>query len=161
MTETIVAVITIGFSIDYVLHFSHVYLEAGHEKRISSRVFRTKYAFDQMGSTICGGALTTGGSASVMMFCYLTFFNKIGVMIAFTILLSFLFTFLFFANCMLILGPEGASADFCQAKPVAGGAGATSSKKAVDVDVDRDGKGKDEDEKSDSVAPSPVKVQDV
>jgi hypothetical protein len=112
--ETICGLIAIGFSIDYILHLSHVYLEA-RERGIQSRHYRMKYAMDQMGATILGAAVTTAASGVVMFLCQFTFFNRFATMIIATIAFSFVFSMMLFAPLLLVLGPEGESCFLCTA----------------------------------------------
>lgn len=98
IAEVISAVIIIGFSIDYCLHLSHVYLEASEIGGVGfeRRVFRVRYALEQMGTTIVGGATTTAGSGLVMILCLFMIFNKMATIIVLTIMFSFIFTIFFF-----------------------------------------------------------------
>lgn len=114
--ETICGLIAIGFSIDYILHLSHVYLEA-RERGIVSRHFRMKYAMDQMGATILGAAVTTAAAGIVMFLCQFTFFNRFATMIIATIFASFVFCMCYFVPLLLLFGPEGESCFVCT-KPI-------------------------------------------
>ena len=60
MAESIAGIIVIGFSVDYVVHLAHMYMEALEEGKVTS-VDRFKYAMQNMGSTVVAGAITTGG----------------------------------------------------------------------------------------------------
>ena len=60
IAETVGAVIVIGFSIDYTLHIGHMYEEA-KEKGWRSRIDRTQYSLERMGTTVLAGAITTAG----------------------------------------------------------------------------------------------------
>ena len=61
--ESIAAVIVIGFSVDYVVHLSHVYVDAGHRNPpLNSRAERVTFALTSMGATVFSGAVTTFGT---------------------------------------------------------------------------------------------------
>lgn len=86
IAESIAAVIVIGFSVDYVVHLSHAYVEAGHrDPPINSRGDRVTYALKSMGSTVFSGAVTTFGSGLFLIFTQLIFFVKFSVLIMVTI----------------------------------------------------------------------------
>ena len=56
-------VIVIGFSVDYVVHLSHVYVDAGHRNPpLNSRAERVTFALTSMGATVFSGAVTTFGT---------------------------------------------------------------------------------------------------
>ena len=60
IAESIASVIVIGFSVDYVVHLSHAYVEAGHrDPPINLRGERVTYALKSMGATVFSGAVTT------------------------------------------------------------------------------------------------------
>ena len=61
--ESIAAVIVIGVSVDYVVHLSHVYVDAGHRNPpLNSRAERVTFALTSMGATVFSGAVTTFGT---------------------------------------------------------------------------------------------------
>ena len=63
IAESIAAVIVIGFSVDYVVHLAHMYMDASHQTPpINSREGRVAYALKTMGVTVISGAVTTFGS---------------------------------------------------------------------------------------------------
>merc|ERR1711871_1651719 len=118
IAESIAGIIVIGFSVDYVVHLSHMYIEAGHKMGMVDRTQRFTYAAEKMGQTVIGGAITTAGSGIFMFFCQLTFFSKMAVLICVTILFSFLYSLGFFMSILALVGPEGNLGDlnayFCK-----------------------------------------------
>jgi len=104
--EAVVAVVVVGFSIDYVLHLAHMLEEAATLAKLMLRRERVQYALENMGTTIVAGAITTAGSASFMFLCQVYGFNKMAIMICTTIMFSVLYTFLFFVPAMMLFGPE-------------------------------------------------------
>lgn len=86
IAESIAAVIVIGFSVDYVVHLSHVYVEAGHrDPPLNDREERVTFALKSMGGTVFSGAITTFGSGLFLVFTQLIFFVKFSVLIMVTI----------------------------------------------------------------------------
>ena len=69
ISESIAGIIVIGFSVDYVVHLGHMFMEAGHERGIPKREDRFAYAIDKMGGTVLAGAVTTGNSFTFTFFC--------------------------------------------------------------------------------------------
>ena len=105
IAETVSAVIVIGFSIDYTLHIGHMYEEA-KEKGYNSREDRISYSLERMGTTVLAGAITTAGSALFMLFCQMTFFYKMALLISITILNSLVYSLVFLVSICLLIGPE-------------------------------------------------------
>merc|ERR1711871_1785958 len=102
--ESIAGIIIIGFSVDYVVHLGHMYMDAGAEG-LTTREERFRFAAEKMGGTVAGGAITTAGSGLVMLMCELTFFTKMAVLIVVTIAYSFLFSLFFFMPTLMLCGP--------------------------------------------------------
>ena len=97
IAETVSAVIVIGFSIDYTLHIGHMYEEA-REKGYNSREERITYSLERMGTTVLAGAITTAGSALFMLFCQMTFYYKMALLISITILNSLIYSLVFLVS---------------------------------------------------------------
>ena len=68
--ESVAVVITIGFSVDYVIHLSSDYMHSSAESRNN----KMKQAYTEMGISILGGAVTTFGSGFFLFFGNLLFF---------------------------------------------------------------------------------------
>jgi predicted RND superfamily exporter protein len=116
VAESIAGIIVIGFSVDYVVHLAHMYMEA-FEKGKKSRIERVVYACENMGGTVVAGAVTTGGSGSFMFACQLVFFFKMALLICLTIAFSFIYAFLFFIPALALLGPNGAEGSIRFGRP--------------------------------------------
>jgi len=100
--ESVCFSILIGVSVDFIIHFAHAYvLPAGDKPREE----RTKYAMVSMGPSILATALTTFASAVVMLFCTITFFQKFGTILLFTIIQATLGSFIFFMTLTNCFGP--------------------------------------------------------
>jgi hypothetical protein len=106
IAETIAGIIVIGFSVDYVVHMGHMYIEAAEKSGAMTREKRFYYAASKMGSTVMAGAVTTAGSGAFMFMCQMMFFYKMAVLITLTIGFSFVFSFGFFMAYLVMVGPE-------------------------------------------------------
>ena len=106
VAESVAGIIVIGFSVDYIVHMSHMYVEASHVQGAQTRVERFKYAAEKMGQTIIGGAITTAGSGCMMFACQMVFFFKMGILVFMTILFSVLFSLGLFMSLCVLVGPE-------------------------------------------------------
>jgi len=106
IAETIAGIIVIGFSVDYVVHMGHMYIEAAEKSGAMTRERRFYYAASKMGSTVMAGAITTAGSGAFMFLCQMMFFYKMAVLITLTIGFSFIFSFGFFMTYLAMIGPE-------------------------------------------------------
>jgi len=104
----IVVVVSVGFSCDYVLHVGHMYAEAA-QLGIARSDLRVRYAFARMGSTIVAASITTAAAGVALFMAETSFFKGIGFVICFTIFLSVVYTFGFYAAILLepVLGTSG------------------------------------------------------
>ena len=59
IAESIAGIIVIGFSVDYVVHLAHMYMDGFHVGGFSDRDSRISYALEKMGGTVFAGAVTT------------------------------------------------------------------------------------------------------
>jgi len=104
--EAIAGVIVIGYSVDYTLHLSHMYCEAGQHGH-QTRAARTEFAVRNMGSTVFAGAATTFAAGGIMFICYIRFFYKMAVLISITIFYSLLFSMGLVNGLLMLAGPQG------------------------------------------------------
>merc|ERR1712194_265822 len=108
MLESIIFVMVIGLSVDYVVHMANAYLEANHESPpILDRKGRTQFMCKKMALSVLSGAVTSIGSSIFMCFAYIVFFHKFGIVVLWTILQSCLSALVFFVALMSLFGPEG------------------------------------------------------
>merc|ERR1719217_1866755 len=103
--EALVLVMVIGLSVDYVVHMADAYLEAPAEDRLE----RTRFMLVRMGLAVVNGGVTTIGAAGFMCACYITFFQKFGIVILATVFQSLVHALFFFSAMMALFGPEGTS----------------------------------------------------
>jgi len=108
VAESIVSVILIGFSMDYSLHLADSYIESER----TSRMDRTQDAMTRLGISVTAGAVTTLISGVFLWGAILTFFTKFAFMITATIIVSYLYSMLFFPSMSMTFGPEGNFGDW-------------------------------------------------
>jgi predicted RND superfamily exporter protein len=101
--ESICFSILIGISCDFVIHFGHAYSILPGDR---NRNERSKYALLRMGPSILAGAFTTIASATVMLFCVITFFKKFAIILFYTIIMSTAGSFIVFLTLTDALGPS-------------------------------------------------------
>lgn len=103
--------VLVGLSVDYVVHLANSYIEAKDEKREQ----RVQEAFAEMGVTVFGGAVTSLGASAMLFLCYFQTFFKFGGFMFLTIMMSFVWSNLFFMSVLAVVGPNG---NFCSFKPL-------------------------------------------
>ncbi len=64
-------------------------------------------ALTEMGISVLSGAITTFGSGIFLVFCLIIMFNKFGIIICATIVLSIAHALIFFPAVNYIIGPQG------------------------------------------------------
>lgn len=100
--EAISVVITIGFSVDYVIHLSNDYM---HSSAVS-RHDKMKQAYTEMGISVMSGAITTFVAGVPLFGGKLIFFNKFGIIICYTVTIAFFVSMGTFGAICHICGPE-------------------------------------------------------
>jgi len=106
VAESIAGVIVIGFSVDYTVHLGHIYREAGEFVQ-DTREHKTQHALTVMGTTVIGGGLTTLSAGLILYMCTLTFFTKMAALLVWTIVLSIIYSLVFFTSLLAVFGPSG------------------------------------------------------
>jgi len=96
-------VILIGFSVDYIIHYSADYMHSLEE----TRDLKMQTSLRQMGVSILGGYLTTFGSGIFLVTCEISFFYKFGQTIAITVTFAFLIATFSYSALMKTMGPQG------------------------------------------------------
>jgi len=105
--ESIAVVILIGFSVDYVVHICHAYVESHHR----SKMERTRDALSKMAISIVGGAVTTFGDGCMLFFTTFIFFQKFAWIVTSTIFFALIWSLVFFPALLFIVGPQGETGD--------------------------------------------------
>eukprot|EP01052_Picozoa_sp_SAG31_P033394 SAG31_NODE_3766_length_3902_cov_3.028399_1_plen_754_part_00 len=103
VAESLAAVIVVGFSVDFTVHFAHMYEESHHFDRVQKMAFAAR----TMGVTVLMGGMTTLGAGSFLFFCTLVFFYKFAILVTTTILFSMIAALFFFMPLLATIGPEG------------------------------------------------------
>eukprot|EP00468_Gymnochlora_sp_CCMP2014_P009208 CAMPEP_0167745184 /NCGR_PEP_ID=MMETSP0110_2-20121227/3011_1 /TAXON_ID=629695 /ORGANISM="Gymnochlora sp., Strain CCMP2014" /LENGTH=1024 /DNA_ID=CAMNT_0007629799 /DNA_START=219 /DNA_END=3290 /DNA_ORIENTATION=- len=107
IAEAVAGVIVIGFSVDYVIHLGHTYIEAFHEYGLTHRYERFNRAAINMAGTVIAGGVTTLGASIPLLVTQHRFFPTMGALMACTVAFSLTFSLLFFMGSLLLIGPDG------------------------------------------------------
>eukprot|EP00466_Bigelowiella_natans_P021438 jgi/Bigna1/133432/aug1.21_g8140 len=107
IAEAIAGVIVIGFSVDYVIHLGHSFMDAYHGYGLPDRASRFNHAAVGMGGTVIAGGITSFGAALPLLGTQHLFFPTMGALMAATVAFSLTFSLLFFMGFLLVAGPEG------------------------------------------------------
>jgi predicted RND superfamily exporter protein len=99
MIESTCVIISIGISVDYVVHICHEYVNSDKPNKL-------KDSIDKMCSTIIGGAITTSISAIFLILCNSYALNKFGILLMTTILSSVVSSLIFLPALILIVWPH-------------------------------------------------------
>ena len=132
LLEGILVVLVIGFSVDYTVHLSEYY----HACTAPTRLEKVQFALGGCGVSIMSGAISTCdartdpsrpdpnrsepqpltnlppragtmGAAGIMLTANIAFFKKFGTFIFLTTSLSTVFSLVFYASLLLVIGPLG------------------------------------------------------
>jgi hypothetical protein len=102
--EVIALIVFVGYAVTYSLHIAHKYggaealRDAGMVTEIDDiRLARTQYSLVAIGGAALGSAATTIGCAMFLLFCTLTIFKKLGIVVLAVTVLS-----IFMALCPLV-----------------------------------------------------------
>jgi len=107
IAESIVAIIVVGFSVDYVVHLGHIYAVSEKETRLE----KVKDAGYGMAHTVTAGAVTTLGAGIVMLACKMTFFVKMAKLMVMVIFFSLTYSLGFFMPLCVLVGPQDGVGD--------------------------------------------------
>lgn len=102
IAESIGLIVFIGFSVDYIVHMSHQYVESVFDKKKN----RVDSCFQQIGSTILNGAVTSFVAGIFLFLCQYSYLHKFGVLMIVTIISSLFFAMIFFPALCYYVGPE-------------------------------------------------------
>merc|ERR1719204_2805303 len=100
--ESIIYVMVVGMSVDYVVHLGESYLESKYLDRHS----RARDMLEIRGFSLLSGAISTLGGIFFLFFTFIVFFFKFAVVIFFLIACSLSYSLLFFTAMMDSFGPN-------------------------------------------------------
>merc|ERR1712057_95528 len=100
--ESVCLTILAGFSVDYVVHLAHAFVQAEKKERLD----KVRSALDEIGVSVLGGMLTSASAAVALMICQLQFFHKFGVFLMLTVSISWIWANVGFMASMALLGPD-------------------------------------------------------
>ena len=94
---------------------SRVIIDPHNQSFVPCSADRVTEAFTEMGVTVFGGAITSLGASAMLFLCYFQTFFKFGGFMFLTIMMSFIWSNLFFMSVLATVGPNG---DTCSFKPM-------------------------------------------
>lgn len=101
--ESVNLTILAGFSVDYVVHLAHSYMES---KSLDRRE-RVRHALATMGISVLAGVSTSVGASVFLFLTTLQFFAKFGGFLCMTVAISWLYSNFFFMAALATIGPHG------------------------------------------------------
>lgn len=101
--EAVVYVMIVGMAVDHSVHLSHAYLAAKPRDRHG----RTRSMLMYMAVSVIGGAFSTLGASTFLLFGFIAFFAKFGSVMWWIIASSLVFSLVAFAALLDLVGPEG------------------------------------------------------
>lgn len=107
--ESVATVISIGFSVDYVVHLATHYVHSPFYDRFD----KASDAISAMGISIFSGAVTTLGSGIFLLGGTIIFFERFGLVIIMTVILSLIYSIIFFLAVLHVAGPQGKMGNLC------------------------------------------------
>lgn len=110
LSESIALIVFIGFSVDYIVHMTHVYVESVHDTRRP----RVDNCYGTIGGTIIHGAITSFGAAVVMTHCLIIELAKFGILMMMTIIAALIFSLIFFPAFSYQAGPQYNEGNFVE-----------------------------------------------
>mmetsp|Transcript_32100 Transcript_32100/g.77651 ORF Transcript_32100/g.77651 Transcript_32100/m.77651 type:complete len:736 (+) Transcript_32100:99-2306(+) len=99
--------ITVGMSVDYVVHLAHSYNVSPRHTNAE----KMQDSLGEMGISVFSGAITTLAASGLLFGCQFNVFFQYGSFIFFVILWSIIWAMLFFPALMIQFGPNGRSGD--------------------------------------------------
>jgi len=108
--ESICLTILAGFSVDYVVHLAHSFVQAEKKDRLD----KVRSALDEIGVSVLGGMLTSASAAIALMICQLQFFHKFGVFLMLTVSISWIWANIGFMASMALFGPDDSTPSWLQ-----------------------------------------------
>lgn len=101
--EAIAVVVLIGFSVDYIIHYSAEYMHSMEDNRQD----KMRQSLRQMGVSILAGFATTLGSGFFLLLCEVIFFRRFGETICLAVIFAFLIATFLYSSMMKTFGPVG------------------------------------------------------
>mmetsp|Transcript_8463 Transcript_8463/g.34825 ORF Transcript_8463/g.34825 Transcript_8463/m.34825 type:complete len:1206 (+) Transcript_8463:235-3852(+) len=106
--ESILIVIVVGFSVDYTVHLADSYIGSKSPNRFE----KVRDALGHTGASVLSGAISTISASLPMFGAQIIFFFKFGVFVFLTIFFSLVYSLMFFAAALCVVGPLGTQGHF-------------------------------------------------
>jgi predicted RND superfamily exporter protein len=92
----------VGFSVDYIVHVGHCYVDSIYEDRKQ----RMDEAFKNIGFAVISGCITTFISSCFLVACQVLMLYEFGILLQITLISSLYYSLVFFPAISYIIGPE-------------------------------------------------------
>jgi len=96
--EALSVTIFVGMACDYCLHIAHAFMHS----EAPTRALRVRQALTGVGNAVLGAAITTIGACAFLLFCTITFFFQMGIVVGINTLCSIFFALVFFPSILSI-----------------------------------------------------------
>eukprot|EP00937_MAST-01D_sp_MAST-1D-sp2_P003176 g3176.t1 len=104
---SIALIVVVGLSVDYTVHFVHVYNHSAEPTRAG----KARDCLVVMGVSVVCGAATTFFAAFCLSQASLTFFNNFGIFMVITVVLSLIFSLVLLIAALVQFGPQATGAE--------------------------------------------------
>jgi hypothetical protein len=111
--EAVALIIIVGFSVDYALHIAEAY----NQSKGSTRYDRVQDALRRRGGALLGAAATSVLACPPILYCTIQVFVRFGITLLANMLLSLVFSLLFFAAILIAVGPSRTRGHTLQQSP--------------------------------------------
>jgi hypothetical protein len=102
VVEALSLAITVGLSVDYVIHLGHAY----NHSILQTTYKRTRSALDTRAASIFSAAVTTIGSAAFLFGCQVQIFPAFGTIFVLLLAFSLIWSLCFFSVLLMLFGPS-------------------------------------------------------
>jgi len=107
-SESVGAVVCVGFAVDYVVHLASHYVHSTYHDRHD----RIKESLREMGVSILSGSITTILATIVLFLCVIVTFFKFALFVITTVIFAIMYSLLFFSSLCDLAGPNGQFGSF-------------------------------------------------
>lgn len=103
ITKSVSVIIGVGYSFDGVAHLATAYVDSKEWNREE----RMRDALTELGISVLFGAISTLFAGIALTPAFIVFFTKFAILLIATVLLSLLWSLMFFPALLLVIGPQG------------------------------------------------------
>lgn len=111
ISESLIAVVSVGYSFDGIAHITNAYIESKSESRLE----RTRDALTALGISIVFGSLSTAVSSAMLLFAQVLVLRRLGILIVMTMGLTAVWSLVFLPAALIVIGPKQKNASLQKA----------------------------------------------